>query len=476
MQALKDPDNNIGVWLQNAGYRTAYVGKYLNGYEDWRQTHPTPLGWNRFDATTQWIYEYTRYQFESYRRPRSSTTPTPVWTTEGRPYITRAETEIMNGYIDDFSGTGHPFFLFDSLLAPHGAEGDVGLNLHYAIPEPKYANLYADHVPRNPATRSAAFLDQRVGDVPLEARAKTPADHIASTTARNQRAFLERIRSLASVDDHVAEVVQQLEDAGQLANTVFIFTSDNGLMLGEHNYTTKFLGYQESLRVPLIIAGPGFPQGVVSSGHPVTTVDVASSIVDLAGATPGRLSDGESILPRIYDATPRPFPIEGATAQQLRCPCLGVAGRPLGSLLLHALLRRRRGALRHHPLAVAGGEPGHQPPLRRHPRPDARPLRRAEHLPGDGPVQPCRLRPAGPARAVPARSFTATLNRSALPPGGGSFRVQVRVDGHGIPSTAGPYGCWPTAGRSAQPGGRGLRLGHRPVEPPALRRAARPTD
>lgn len=57
MQALKDPDNNIGVWLQNTGYRTAYVGKYLNGYETWRDTHPTPDGWDRFDATVEWIYE-----------------------------------------------------------------------------------------------------------------------------------------------------------------------------------------------------------------------------------------------------------------------------------------------------------------------------------------------------------------------------------------------------------------------------------
>ena len=260
MQALEDPDNNIGAWLQDAAYRTAYVGKYLNGYETWRDIHPTPAGWDRFDATIQWIYEYTRYQFESYGRPTVLDYTNTGLDAESRSYITRAETEIMDGYIHQFSREGRPFFLFDSLLAPHGAQGDVGLDLHHAIPEPTYADLYADKVPVNPGTRSAAFLDQRVGDVPSEARRRTPVDQVASVTARAQSAFRQRIRALASVDDHVAAVVQELKDTGQLDHTVLMFTSDNGFMLGEHNYTTKFLGYRESLRVPLVVSGPGFPR------------------------------------------------------------------------------------------------------------------------------------------------------------------------------------------------------------------------
>ncbi len=328
MQALKDPDNNIGVWLQSAGYRTAYVGKYLNGYEEWREDHSTPAGWDHFDATIRWIYEYTRYEFESHDRPTVLDYTNTGLDAQGRSYITRAETQIMDGYIDDFSGGGQPFFLFDSLLAPHGAQGDVGTNLHYAIPEPKYANLYAGTAV-NPATRSAAFLDQRVGDVPMEARATTSADAVTSRTAAAQSRFLQRIRALASIDDHVAAVIQKVRDAGLFDNTVFMFSSDNGIMLGEHNQMTKFLGYQESLRVPLIISGPGFPQGVTSS-YPVTTVDVSSTILDLAGATPGRLTDGESILNEDRRLETATVPDRRCDDQGPRCPRVGLAGRRLG--------------------------------------------------------------------------------------------------------------------------------------------------
>ena len=311
MASLKDPDNNIGVWLQDAGYRTALVGKYLNGYNGRYLDQTTPAGWDRFDATIKWIYEYTRYEFESYHRPDILDYTNTGLDAQGRSYITRAETEIMDGYIDDFSAGGQPFFLFDSLLAPHSAWGDVGQDRGRAIPEPRYANLYADTAV-NPATESAAFLDQRVGDVPMEARATTPDDRVPSQTAKLRLRFLQRVRALASIDDHVAAVIQKVKDAGQLDKTVFIFTSDNGYMLGEHNHGGKFLAYQESLRVPLIVSGPGFPQGVTSS-YPVTTVDVSATILDLAGATPGRLSDGRSIVTKIDDSTPRPFPIEGDT-------------------------------------------------------------------------------------------------------------------------------------------------------------------
>lgn len=432
MQALKNPDNNIGVWLQNAGYRTAYVGKYLNGYETWRDTHSTPEGWDRFDATVAWIYEYTRYRFESYGRPRVLDYTNTGRDDEGRAYITRAETEIMDGYVDDFSPEGRPFFLFDSLLAPHGAQGDVGLELHFAIPEPKYADLYADQVPVNPAGRSAAFLDQHVGDVPLEARAWTPADRIAAVKARDQRAFLQRIRSLASVDDHVAAVMQHLKDEGQFDNTVFVFSSDNGFMLGEHNYSTKFLGYQESLKVPLIISGPGFPHGVVSS-HPVTTVDVSSTILDLAGATPGRLGDGESVLTTMGDPTPRAFPIEGATAKDPSTHEWGWQGAHWGR---YSFMRYWDGGQE---LYDTTRSPWQEENLLTNPR-YALVVRQMRSL--QSALSACQgTEQCNPPPAIPpdptaqyAPAFTATLNRWALPAvGAREFRIQVHVSGHGVP-------------------------------------------
>lgn len=435
MQSLKDPDNNIGVWLQNAGYRTAYVGKYLNGYEDWREGHSTPAGWDRFDATIKWIYEYTRYEFESHDRPTVLDYTNTGLDAQGRSYITRAETQIMDGYIDDFSGGGRPFFLFDSLLAPHGAQGDVGESLHFAIPEPKYANLYAGTAV-NPATRSAAFLDQRVGDVPVEARATTPADTVTARTAAAQSRFLQRIRALASVDDHVAAVIQKVKDAGLFDNTVFVFSSDNGIMLGEHNHMTKFLGYQESLRVPLIISGPGFPQGVTSS-YPVTTVDVSSTILDLAGATPGRLTDGESILTKIDDSRPRPFPIEGVTSKDSAAHEWGWQGAAWGR---YSYMRYWNGG---EELYDTTRSQWQEENLVDNPRyavilGQMRSLY-TELRSCQGAVQcnpPAAVPPAPRPEYRP--QFAATLNRSVLRAAGPrSFRIRVQVAGLSVPVDSG---------------------------------------
>lgn len=435
MQALKDPDNNIGVWLQNAGYKTALVGKYLNGYEDWRESHPTPAGWDHFDATTKWIYEYNRYQFESAGRPTVLDYTNTGLDDQGRSYITRAETQIMDGYIDEFSGDGQPFFLFDSILAPHGAQGDVGKNKGYAIPEPEYANLYAGRA-INPATKSAAFFDQRVSDLPMEVRASTPADHIAAGTAIAQAKFLQRIRALASVDDHVAAVIAKLKDAGQFDNTELIFTSDNGFMLGEHSHMTKFVGYQEALRVPLIISGPGFPQGVTSS-YPVTTVDVSTSILDLAGATPGRISDGQSILTRIHDSTPRSFPIEGATIKDPAGPEWGWRGADWGR---YSYMRYWNSG---EELYDTTRSKWQEENLVQNPR-YAAILNQMRTLTDElkscqGAVQcnpPAAVPPAPKPEYRP--QFTATLNRSVLHAAGHrAFRIHVHVAGAGLPVDSG---------------------------------------
>ncbi|MEX0426041.1 sulfatase [Nocardioides sp. DS6] len=303
--ALKDRDNTLGVWLQNAGYKTAYLGKYLNTWSLPRDG--VPAGWTHFDATTANVYRYTKYRFSNDGHNNLSQANIGR-DAQGRGYITRAMTTIMKRWIGEFSGSDQPFFLFDSELAPHmGGISDTKAGP--ALPEPKYAHLYAHAV--NPATRSAAYQDPNVSDVPVEARLS--GKHAGP--AYNQAMFLGRIRALRSVDDHVAAIVKKLRETGELANTELIFTSDNGFMNGEHRYSNKLLGYKESLDVPLIIKGPGF--GHRRSAHPVTTVDLASTIVDLAGATPGRVTDGQSVVGRVAKTGARPIPIEGEVQRHI---------------------------------------------------------------------------------------------------------------------------------------------------------------
>jgi arylsulfatase A-like enzyme len=124
---------------------------------------------------------------------------------------------------------------------------------------------------------------------------------------------IQRIEALQSVDRAVAHLVAELKATGQYQNTYLIFTSDNGIQLGEHRWVNKILGYEPSVRVPLVMTGPGIPAGQVRH-QAVTMVDLAATIADAAGATPGRLLDGQSLLPLargdVPDTRNRVVPLE----------------------------------------------------------------------------------------------------------------------------------------------------------------------
>src|SRR5215213_6283799 len=75
--------------------------------------------------------------------------------------------------------------------------------------------------------------------------------------------YRQRLRSLQSVDEMVGRLVGVLRQTGELSNTYIVFTSDNGLHLGEHRINKKkWTAYEEAIRVPLLVRGPGVPQGV----------------------------------------------------------------------------------------------------------------------------------------------------------------------------------------------------------------------
>jgi arylsulfatase A-like enzyme len=106
-----------------------------------------------------------------------------------------------------------------------------------------------------------------------------------------------RLGSLLSVDEGVKKVVQTLAATGELGNTLIVYTSDNGYFQGEHRLPSeKDHIYEESIRVPLEIRGPGIPQGV-TVGALVINADLAPTIVDVTGATPGLVMDGTSLIP-----------------------------------------------------------------------------------------------------------------------------------------------------------------------------------
>jgi arylsulfatase A-like enzyme len=126
----------------------------------------------------------------------------------------------------------------------------------------------------------------------------------------------QRLETLQSVDRGVSAIVSAVRAAGELDNTVFVFTSDNGYMVGQHRVGEgKVLPYEPSIHVPLVVRGPGFPAGVIRSKL-VATQDLAPTFLDLA--TLGRDGPSTARLSSAWHRTARPRPPGTSSLQPAR--------------------------------------------------------------------------------------------------------------------------------------------------------------
>lgn len=264
--ALIDPNNNLGAWLQRAGYLTAMSGKFMNGY---LAADGALDGWTHWNPSIARVYSYTDTTFYGDGSPRTAAGNTDD-----------AIIGYTTKYIREFARTGKPFMVWASQLAPHSAL--VGHHWSPPIPAVRHRHLFANAV--NPSTKSPSYLVRPRGQHHKLLRSR-------GLTKLNRR----RLQALQAVDEGVRDIVRTLKDTGELANTYIVFTSDNGYLVGEHNLQGKNYLYDEALRVPLIVRPPG-SQAATRSSTPVTLVDMAPTFSDIAGATPTRLVDGTSFV------------------------------------------------------------------------------------------------------------------------------------------------------------------------------------
>jgi arylsulfatase A-like enzyme len=282
--------HTLPVYLHRAGYRTGLVGKFMNSYGVSRPRQ-IPRGWDSWQALTMgtdhWMYGYT---LNSNGHLRSH---------DGRP--SDYQTDVLSRKADRFlrrsSHRHRPFFLLLATGAPHEEpEGLLGSSPHRnPRPAPRDLNRFEHkRLPHPPS-----FNERRIDDKPpfLQPPRLNTADkrYLA-------RLYRSRLESLLAVDDAVKRLVRTLRHTGELRNTVIIFTSDNGYLLGEHRHHGKELPYEESMRVPLIVRGPGFPRRVRRS-QLAANVDLAPTIVDVAHAPGSRRMDGMSLMRFARDRT-----------------------------------------------------------------------------------------------------------------------------------------------------------------------------
>lgn len=244
----------MATWLYDAGYRTALVGKYMN--------HPrsgfVPPGWDRWVAFDEENGRYFDYHLNidgrivhSGRRPRDYST------------------DVLANYAVKWLSSApvnEPFFLFFTPFAPHGR----------AVPAPRDDGSRTHSAPRR---WPPSFNERRIRDKP---------HYVRGNGFQNENGEAEQwvrmVESLGAVDDAVGRIVDTLAATNRLADTMIVFTSDNGLLFAEHRWTYKAVPYEESIRVPLVVRYPPLTVPHIHDRHLVANVDYAETFASVAGA------------------------------------------------------------------------------------------------------------------------------------------------------------------------------------------------
>ena len=297
-----DDSGSLPLALQAAGYETALIGKYMNEYSG----PEVPAGWSEWAGRTrgETLFDYrmnvngTRVQYGHRIREYQT------------DVVARRGVRFIAGAAGD-----QPFFLWASFFAPHG-ESLPGEERWNPRPAPRHRGRFAGlRLPQAPS-----FDERNVDDKPSFVRSQ------ARLTDADRRALRYRWRSrqaaLLAVDEAVGRFIAALREAGELDRTLVIFTSDNGFLLGEHSLERKEQLYEESVRVPLLIRGPGFPAGVIHSGL-VGNIDLAPTILAAARAAPLRPPDGVALQRLVADpdaGANRDLLLETARSAAVRTP------------------------------------------------------------------------------------------------------------------------------------------------------------
>ncbi len=268
-------NSTMATWLHGAGYRTVLLGKYLNQYPGRVATY-VPPGWDEWYAGEQNGYAQFDYTLnENGKIVFHGSAP--------EDYLQ----DVIHAKAVDFlkrTAAHHgvqPFFMWMTPYSPHEP----------AAFAPRFANRFRNiKAPRPPSFNEA---DNSHHPDWLQSRS------LLSTLEIQQIDTLygNRLRSMLAVEETVVDLIKTLRETGQLDNTYIFFSSDNGFHLGQHRLNPgKNTEFEEDLRVPLIVRGPGVP---AAKRVPQMTVniDFAPTFADIAGVRPPDFVDGRSLLP-----------------------------------------------------------------------------------------------------------------------------------------------------------------------------------
>jgi N-acetylglucosamine-6-sulfatase len=261
----------IATQLHDAGYHTGFFGKYLDSYQHDALTGYVPPGWDRWVA-------FVHSQFFDYGL-----------TVDGEVRrrgvdLDDYSTDVLAAHTEGFiRRTEGPVFALFAPAAPHAP----------AIPAPADEGRFDDL----PVWRPPSFDEADRSDKPKHMQALQPVG--PDRTANLEVLRRNQYRSLQAVDRAVARLLVALNDTGRLDNALVIFTSDNGLLWGEHRWLKKEVPYEEAIRVPLVVRDDAIVgEGARTDDHLVANIDLAPTIAEVAGVDlPG--AEGKSLVPQL---------------------------------------------------------------------------------------------------------------------------------------------------------------------------------
>jgi len=292
--------STLATWLQDAGYRTAMMGKYLNAYPfgpvgenppNYRPPRHTyiPPGWNTWFGFFDVPKDPKNSPYAMYGYSVNHNGRVERYGHDPHDYQTDVLSEQATTFIRLQRRSRSPFFLYLAPTAPHLPT--IAARRHQGL-------LEGLRAPRSPAFNEADMADKPRWLRALPRLTETDA-------ARVDQLYRGQAEMLLAVDELVGAILETLRDTGELGNTYLIFTSDHGLHAGEHRLSKmKLTPYAASARIPLIIRGPGVPAGRTLEQLALNT-DIAPTITALAGVTPPAFVDGRSLAPLWSGAPPR---------------------------------------------------------------------------------------------------------------------------------------------------------------------------
>jgi N-acetylglucosamine-6-sulfatase len=265
-------NSTVATWLDKAGYRTALVGKYLNGYD----RRYVPAGWDKWYANVSQDVWAECLNENGKKKCYGGKHPDAV-------LADKAE-----GFVRSSRSSSQPLFLWLSLNAPHD-------------PAP-YMRQDRNMFSNRPLPKPPSFDEPDVSDKPAWVKRQP---RISPKRERDLRKlYLDRLRSLQTADRAVGRLVDALDDTGRLENTYFVYFTDNGYHLGEHRVTAaKATPYLEAVRFPLVVRGPGVQQGETRQDIVLNT-DIGPTFAALGGAETPQFVDGRSITPLLQGQQP----------------------------------------------------------------------------------------------------------------------------------------------------------------------------